>query len=100
MGDEEVQQVTEALDVVERIEDLEQRVKAKSRIMADQVRRNRAWAEERKQLIQQLHEAGMSYREIATRLEIKLSTVQDVFRGYTGSGTTRPKKAAREQPSA
>ncbi|WP_282204516.1 helix-turn-helix domain-containing protein [Kitasatospora fiedleri] len=99
MGDEEVQQVTEALDVVERIEDLEQRVRVKSRIMADQVRRNRVWAEERKQLIQQLHEGGLSYREIAARLEIKLSTVQDVFRGYTGSGTARPKKSTAEPPA-
>lgn len=93
MADEEVQQVTDALDKVERIADLEERVRAKSRIMADQVKRNRAWSEERKLLIQELHHGGLSYREIAARLEIKLSTVQDVFRGYTGSGTARPKAA-------
>ncbi|MGC5411668.1 helix-turn-helix domain-containing protein [Streptomyces sp. DT225] len=37
----------------------------------------------------------MSYRQIADRLGIKLSTVQDVFREYTGSGTNRPKATPR-----
>ncbi|MEU1506455.1 helix-turn-helix domain-containing protein [Kitasatospora sp. NPDC005748] len=91
--------MAEALDAVERIEDLEERVRAKSRIMADQVRRNREWAQERKELIERLSGEGQSYREIAARLGIKLSTVQDVFRGYTGSGTTRPKKATAEPPA-
>ena len=92
MSDEEVRQVSEALDAVERIADPEARVRAKSRIMAEQVRRNREWAEERKALIEQLHhEGGLSYRQIAARLEIKLSTVQDAFRTYKGSGTHRPR---------
>jgi DNA invertase Pin-like site-specific DNA recombinase len=100
MGEEEVRQVTDALEAVERIPDLEERVRTKSQIMADQVKRNRAWAQERKELIERLHGEGHSYRAIADRLGIKLSTVQDVFRGYTGSGTTRPKKSAADPSSA
>ncbi|MFE2407093.1 helix-turn-helix domain-containing protein [Kitasatospora sp. NPDC059408] len=92
--------MTDALEAVERIPDLEERVRAKSQIMADQVKRNRAWAKERKELIERLHDEGESYRAIADRLGIKLSTVQDVFRGYTGSGTTRPKKQAADHPLA
>lgn len=93
MSDEEVQRVTNALDDVERITDPEARVRAKSQIMAAQVKRNREWAEERKQLVIELWDdgEGLSYRQIAARLDIKLSTVQDIFRGYTGSGTARPK---------
>ncbi|WP_028814441.1 helix-turn-helix domain-containing protein [Streptomyces flavidovirens] len=93
MSEEEVQRVTSALDEVERIADREARVRAMSRIMAEQVRRNRPWAEERKALVIELWDEGrgLSYREIAARLEIKLSTVQDIFRGYTGSGKHRPK---------
>ena len=90
--------MSDALDAVERIEDLEERVRMKSRIMAEQVRRNREWSAERRELIIQLWDGGdgLSYRQIADRLGCKLSTVQDVFRGYTGSGSHRPRKDAAE----
>jgi hypothetical protein len=87
MSDEEVRRVTDALNAVEEIADEEQRVKAKSRIMADQVKRNKAWAQERTRLIRRLHHGeGLSYRQIAARLDIKLSAVQDAFRNYTPEG--------------
>lgn len=93
MSDEEVRRVSDALDAVEQIADREERVKAQSQIMAEQIRRNRAWSKERSELIRELWDNGngLSYRQIADRLQIKLSTVQDVFRGYSGSGTARPK---------
>ena len=58
--------------------------------MPAQVERNKEWAKERSVLMrQQWNEGnGMSYRQIADHLEIKLSTVQDVFRGYR----KRPRK--------
>ncbi|MCF2130148.1 GcrA family cell cycle regulator [Strepomyces sp. STD 3.1] len=98
MSDEEVRRVADALDAVDRIPDRVERVRARSRIMADQVKRNREWSKERSDLIRELWAdgTGMSYREIAAYLDVKLSTVQDVFRGYTGSGTTRPKKQPDE----
>ncbi|MEU3447226.1 helix-turn-helix domain-containing protein [Streptomyces thermolilacinus] len=87
-----------ALDEVEKIKDPEERVRAKSRIMAEQVRRNKEWSAERRELIVQLWDDGngLSYRQIADRLGCKLSTVQDVFRGYTGSGKHRPKATPPE----
>ncbi|MFF3643403.1 helix-turn-helix domain-containing protein [Streptomyces sp. NPDC002564] len=97
MSDEEVRRVADALDAVEQIADLEQRVKAKSRVMAAQAERNKLWSRERDAVIRQLRdEEGLSYRQIAARLDITLSTVQAVFRGYKGSGTTRPKGDAEE----
>jgi hypothetical protein len=91
---EEVRRVADALDAVEQIADEEQRVKAKSRIMADQVERNKAWAQERTRLIRRLHhDEKLSYRQIAARLEIKLSAVQDAFRNYTETGEYRGKTA-------
>jgi hypothetical protein len=84
---EEVRRVTDALNAVEQIADEEQRVKAKSRIMAEQVARNKEWAQERTRLIRRLHhEDGLSYRQIAARLEIKPSAVQDAFRNYSETG--------------
>ncbi|UGQ10903.1 helix-turn-helix domain-containing protein [Yinghuangia sp. ASG 101] len=97
MSDEEMRRVSDALDAVERIGDAEARVRAKSRVMAEQVRRNREWARERRELIERLHrEEQLSYRQIAARLDVTLSTVQDVFRNYTGSGTHRPRTGNRE----
>ncbi|MFB6626484.1 helix-turn-helix domain-containing protein [Streptomyces sp. NPDC056374] len=98
MSDEEVQRVTEALEEVEQIADLEARVRAKSQIMAAQVKRNKEWSAERRELIIQMWDGGdgLSYRQIADRLGCKLSTVQDVFRGYSGSGSHRPKKSPEE----
>ncbi|GGJ81910.1 hypothetical protein GCM10011583_11730 [Streptomyces camponoticapitis] len=94
MDEEEVRRVADALDEVERIEDPEARVRAKSAVMAAQVKRNREWSAERREMILKLNDEGrgLSYRQIADRLGCKLSTVQDVFRGYSGSGTARPKK--------
>lgn len=87
MSEKEVRRVTDALDAVEEIADEEQRVKAKSRVMADQVRRNKEWAQERTRLIRRLkQEEGLSYRQIAARLEIKPGVVQDAFRNYTEAG--------------
>lgn len=84
--------MTDAIAEIERIADPEARVRAKSRVMAEQVERNKEWSAERREMILKLHnEEGLSYRKIAERLGCKLSTVQDVFRGYTGSGSHRPK---------
>jgi DNA-directed RNA polymerase specialized sigma24 family protein len=97
LSDEEVRRVAEALDAVEQIADPEARVRAKSRIMAEQVRRNKNWAAERKEVVLRLYEKEqLSYRQIAARLDIKLATVQDIFRGYTGSGSHRPKSDSAE----
>jgi DNA-directed RNA polymerase specialized sigma24 family protein len=97
MSDEEVRRVSDALDAVEQIADLEQRVRVKSQVMAAQAERNKEWSQERDGVIRRLNdEEGLSYRQIAARLGIKLATVQAVFRGYKGSGTTRPRSGAAE----
>lgn len=97
MSDEEVRRVSDALDAVEQIADLEQRVRAKSQVMAAQAERNKEWSQERDGVIRRLNdEEGLSYRQIAARLGIKLATVQAVFRGYKGSGTTRPRSGPAE----
>ncbi|MER5960593.1 hypothetical protein [Streptomyces sp. NPDC001893] len=94
MGDEVVRRVVQAVEAVEQIEDREERVRAKSQVMAAQAERNKTWSQERDELIRELWDGGqgLSYRRIATRLGLKPSTVQSVFRGK-GSGTTRPRKA-------
>ncbi|MFB6809432.1 helix-turn-helix domain-containing protein [Streptomyces sp. NPDC056387] len=91
MSDEEVQRVSEALDAVEQISDPEERVRAMSQAMAEQVRRTPAWKEERKALVFQLREEKVSLRKIAERVGTSLGTVQDILRGHSGSWGNRPK---------
>ncbi|MFD7101910.1 helix-turn-helix domain-containing protein [Streptomyces celluloflavus] len=91
MSDEEVRQVSEALDAVERIADPEARVRAMSKVMADQVKRNPAWKAERRRLVMDLKEEGVSLRKIAARVGTSPSTVQDILRGHSGSWSSRPK---------
>lgn len=93
--------MSDAIAEVERIADPEARVRAKSRVMSEQVKRNREWSKERREMILKLQaEEDLSYRQIAERLGCTLSVVQDVFRNYTGSGSHRPKAepAPDEQP--
>ena len=92
MSDEEVRQVSQALDAVEQIADLEARVRAKSQVMAEQVKRNKTWQKERRDLVFDLKSEGLSYRKIAERVGTSLATVQDILRGYSGSGTHRPRR--------
>lgn len=93
MGEEEVRRVSDALDEVERITDPEARVRAMSQVMAEQVKRNPKWTEERREMVFSLRAQGVSYRKIAARVGTSLATVQDILRGYTGSGKHRPRKA-------
>lgn len=91
MNDEEVQRVSEALDAVDRIEDPEARVRARNKVNAEHVKRNRDWQKERRQLVLDLRADKVPYRQIAERLDLSVATVQDIVRGYSGSGRTRPR---------
>ncbi|MCF3101444.1 sigma-70 family RNA polymerase sigma factor [Streptomyces roseoverticillatus] len=98
VSDEEVRRVSEALDEVERIADPEARVQAMSRVMADQVKRNVRWKDERSQMVFKLKSEGLSLRKIADRVGTSLGTVQDILRGHSGSWKDRPKKKATSGP--
>jgi transcriptional regulator with GAF, ATPase, and Fis domain len=91
MADEEVQRVFSALDNVERIADPEARSRAQVQITAETRERAAKWQEERAQLAQEMKAEGESVRGIAKRLGVKPSTVQDLLRGYKGSGQNRPR---------
>lgn len=97
VDEEEVQRVSDALDEVERIEDPEARVRAQSRVMAAQVKRNAKWRKEREEIVLRMRDDKVPYRQIASRLGCSLATVQDIVRGYRGSGTHRPRKAEGER---
>jgi predicted GIY-YIG superfamily endonuclease len=96
----EAQRVIDALDALEEIEDPRVRTVAFSHVSAEQARRAPAFREQRRQLIAEYRAQGASYRKIATVLGISLATVQDIERGYTGSGKNRPRASEERPPGA
>lgn len=91
---EEAQRVIDAMEAVEAMTDPAERAKAISEVMADQADRGKRWREMRRQVVLDMRAQTppVSYRKIATALGIGLATVQDIERGYTGSGKNRPRK--------
>lgn len=98
VSDEEVRRVSDALDAVERIEDPEARVRAMSKAMADQVKRQAEWKRQRRELVLRLRGERVSYRQIAARLGMSLGTVQDIVSGHSGSWKDRPRKGTDDTP--
>ena len=92
---EEAQRVIDAMDAVEAMTDPHERARAIGEVMADQAERGKRWRELRRQVVLDMRaqDPPVSYRKIADALGIGLATVQDIERGYTGSGKNRPKAA-------
>lgn len=88
---EEVQRVFDAINDVEGIADPEARSRARAQITAKTRELSAKWQAERGELAHQMDADGESVRGIAKRLGIKPSTVQDLLRGYKGSGQNRPR---------
>ncbi|WP_432164888.1 helix-turn-helix domain-containing protein [Streptomyces sp. bgisy031] len=86
----------DAMNAVEAMPDPVERAKAIGEVMADQADRGKRWRELRRQVVLQMRaqEPPVSYRKIAAALGLGLATVQDIERGYTGSGKDRPRKEA------
>lgn len=90
---EEVQRVSDALDEVDRIADLEERVRARNRVLSLQAQKTKGWHAERRDLVLALRDQDppVTIRAIAARLEMSVGVVQDIIRGHTGSWKNRPK---------
>lgn len=95
---EEVQRVSDALNDVDNIEDLEARVRARNQVLALQAQRTKTWHAERRDLVlaMRAEDPPVSIRMIASRLEMSASGVQDIIRGHTGSWKNRAKPEASD----
>lgn len=90
---EEAQRVIDAMNAVEAMPDPLERAKAIGEVMADQAKRGKRWREMRRKVVLEMRAQTppVSYRKIAAALGVGLATVQDIERGYTGSGKDRPR---------
>lgn len=95
---EEVQRVSEALEDVDRIADLEERVRARNLVLALQAQKTKDWHTERRDLVLAMRAEvpPVTIRAIAIRLEMSPGVVQDIIRGHTGSWKNREKKQPEE----
>lgn len=89
---EEAQRVFDAIDALEEIADPTERAKALGEVLKALPGRNKALKEARQAAVRELlAREGASYRSVAAELGINFSTVQDIVKGYSGSGSKRPK---------
>lgn len=91
---QEVRRVSEAIEALDGIEDLEERVRARNRVLAMQAKRTEKWHAERRDLVLALRaeEPPVPIRKIAQRLEMSPGVVQDIIRGHKGAWKDRKKE--------
>jgi FixJ family two-component response regulator len=96
---EEARQVFEALDALKAMTDEEARAREISAVLREQQPRLKELSELRRAYVLDQLAQKVSYRKIAAKLGVSPSTVQDIERGYSGSGKNRPRKTAQEPPA-
>lgn len=96
---EEARRVFEAMDALEGIADPKERALAVGEVLKALPDRNKRLKELRQQAVGELlSRDGASLRSVGAELGLNFSTVQDIHKGYSGSGRRRP-KATPETPS-
>ncbi|MFD9444968.1 hypothetical protein [Streptomyces sp. NPDC060001] len=92
---EEVRRVSDALEAVDEIADLEERVRARNQVLALQAQKTKSWHSERRDLVLALRaeDPPVTIRAIAARLQMSPGVVQDIIKGHTGSWKNREKAA-------
>lgn len=89
---EEAQRVFDAIDALEEIADPSERAKALGEVLKGMPSQNRRLKEARQAAVAELlTRDGASLRSVGAELGISFSTVQDIVKGYSGSGSKRPK---------
>ncbi|MGW1353026.1 helix-turn-helix domain-containing protein [Streptomyces sp. NPDC002409] len=93
---EEALRVIDALDELVAMTDPAAQARAISQVLRRQPASTKVLKEIRRQYVLQQRAEGVSYRKIAAEMGVSLATVQDVERGYSGSGRDRPKAAKKK----
>lgn len=89
--------MAEALRAIEEMDDPAQQARAITEVLKVQTQSAPTLKVKRREWVLQQREAKVTYREIAETLRVSISTVQDIERGYSGSGKTRPRTGRRKR---
>jgi DNA-directed RNA polymerase specialized sigma24 family protein len=91
----EAWRVLEAVRAVEDMEDPARRARAISEVLRAQAESGPKLKAMRREWVLGQRAAKVTYREIAEALGVSIATVQDIERGYSGSGKNRPRTGTR-----
>ncbi|MDH6189181.1 putative DNA binding protein [Streptomyces sp. CZ24] len=92
-GGEVAKRVFDALEALKQIEDEEARAREISTFLRAYGPKIKELSEIRRAYVLGQRQEEVSVRKVAAKLGISPSTVQDIERGYSGSGRARPRKA-------
>lgn len=87
----------DAMEALERITDPVERARELGQVLKGLPSQNKKLKEARQAAVKELlARDGATLRSVAVELGINFSTVQDIAKGYSGSGKKRPKGSAEE----
>ncbi|WP_406181897.1 helix-turn-helix domain-containing protein [Streptomyces canus] len=95
-GGEVAQRVFDALEALKAIEDEADRAREISVFLRQCGPKVKELSDLRRAFVLDQREQEVSFRKIAAKIGVSLSTVQDIERGYSRSGKTRPRKEKGE----
>jgi response regulator RpfG family c-di-GMP phosphodiesterase len=94
---EEAQRVFDAIEALKEIADPTERARALGEVLKAMPARSKDLKEARQAAVgEMLARPDASLRTVGAELSISFSTVQDIMKGYSGSGSKRPKKSDPE----
>ncbi|WTW95449.1 helix-turn-helix domain-containing protein [Streptomycetaceae bacterium NBC_01309] len=94
VGGEVAQRVFDALEALKRIDDEAARAREISVFLRAYGPKIKELSDIRRDYVLDQRGQDVSVRKIAAEIGVSPSTVQDIERGYSGSGKTRPRKSA------
>ncbi|MEU3785237.1 helix-turn-helix transcriptional regulator [Streptomyces sp900129855] len=95
-GGEVAQRVFDALEALKAIEDETVRAREISVFLRQYGPKVKELSELRRDFVLDERARQVSVRKLAAKIGVSPSTVQDIERGYSGSGKTRPRKEKGE----
>lgn len=94
---QEARRVSDALRAIEEMSDPAQQARAITEVLKAQTAFAPTAKQKRKAWVDAERAKKVPYRVIAEKLGVSISTVQDIERGYSGSGKDRPRTGRRKR---
>ncbi|MFI1702989.1 helix-turn-helix domain-containing protein [Streptomyces griseoruber] len=91
-GGEVAQRVFDALEALKAIEDEGDRAREISAFLRNYGPKVKELSDLRREYVLDQRRQQVSVRKLASKIGVSPSTVQDIERGYSGSGKTRPRQ--------
>ncbi|WNI20357.1 hypothetical protein [Actinacidiphila sp. ITFR-21] len=85
----------DALDALAAMEDPSARARAISAFLRQQQKRIKVLSELRREYVLAQRALKVPHRTLAAELGVSLATIQDIERGYSGSGRSRPRTTGK-----